>query len=170
MAIQILQTKFFIPPSPPSRIARPQLTARLNGCLQPGRKLALVSAPAGFGKSSLLASWIETSKAGPSTEGSSKPLFGWLSLDGQDNDPARFWVYFAAALARQAPGLGAEFSRAVQAQPVWPDPETRDTLLVELLNDLAGLDRTMVLVLDDVHLITNVEIHSGLTFLILSGR
>ncbi len=86
MAEPLLQTKFYIPPLQPGIVRRPRLTQTINEGL--ARKITLISAPVGFGKSTLLSEWIPTSR---------RPV-AWLSLEEADNDPSRFWAYFLAAL------------------------------------------------------------------------
>ncbi len=151
--IPLLTTKLYIPPARPGLVPRPRLTQRLNQGLD--RKLILISAPAGFGKSTLLSEWRTTSPA-------SEMPFDWVSLDERDNDPVRFWTYVIAALEGVEPklseGAGAVF-RALQSSP-------SESALEMLINDLATVRHDFALVLDDYHVITNEAIHQSLTFLI----
>jgi LuxR family maltose regulon positive regulatory protein len=132
------------------------------------RKLTLISAPAGFGKTTLLSEWIGS--CGP------RARVAWVSLDKGDNDPSRFWAYFVAALQTIETDLGATalaMLRSAQSPPVEP-------LLAGLINEITELPDPFALVLDDFHMITDHRVHSGVTFLldnlppqthlILSGR
>ncbi len=115
--------------------------------------MTLVSAPAGFGKSTLLAEWL----AAAETDGRA---VAWLSLDAGDNDPGLFWTYVAAALNAAAPEPG--MSGFVEAAR----PTSSQEALTVLLNDLAVLDRDVALVLDDYHVIESREVHDGIAFLL----
>src|SRR5690242_17212959 len=95
----LLQTKFYVPQWEPNWVARPRLQARLNDALQ--RKLTLISAPAGFGKTMLVSEWLVTYASAHNE--SQPPKFCWLSLDEGDNDPLRFFAHFIAALQPVAP-------------------------------------------------------------------
>src|SRR5918994_4455636 len=94
MSTPILTTKLYIPPPQPRAVLRPRLFGRLNEALH--RKLTLISAPAGFGKTTLLGEWVADCE---------KPA-AWLSLDEGDNDPTRFLAYLVAALRTIAPNIG----------------------------------------------------------------
>src|SRR4030067_707348 len=97
MPAPILATKLYIPPPRPKIVLRPRLVERLNEGLSASRKLALISAPAGFGKTTLVSEWIA---------GCKRPV-AWLSLDEGDNDPTRFLTYLLAALQTIAANIGA---------------------------------------------------------------
>lgn len=148
----LLLTKLSAPLPRPSLVSRPRLSERLGGGLE--CKLILVSAPAGFGKTTVLGAWT-------SDLTDHRPV-AWLSLDSGDNDPARFWRYFVAAVDRLQPGSG-ETALALLDSPQAPPIET---VLTTLLNELADLDADAVLVLDDYHLIESRAIHEALTFLV----
>jgi LuxR family transcriptional regulator, maltose regulon positive regulatory protein len=148
----LLSTKLSVPSARPSLVPRVRLIEKLEEGL--ARRLTLVSAPAGFGKSTLLGAWVAELSGGR--------LVAWLSLDPGDNDPARFWRYFVSALDQMQPGSGA-IALALLGSPQSPPMET---LLTILLNDLADIDTDSVLVLDDFHLIEHRDIHEALTFLI----
>jgi LuxR family maltose regulon positive regulatory protein len=149
----LLMTKLAVPSTRVSLVPRPRLRKRLEEGLR--RKLTLVSAPAGFGKSTLLSAGLAASSGnGGSTV--------WLSLDSGDNDPARFWRYFVTAIDQVKPGSGESALALLgspQASPI-------EAILTTLLNDLGDLDADAVLVLDDYHLIESQAIHEALTFLI----
>jgi LuxR family maltose regulon positive regulatory protein len=148
----LLLTKLSVPLPHPSLVSRPRLSERLREGL--GCKLTLVSAPAGFGKTTLLSVWT--------SEVSSDRSVAWLSLDAADNDPARFWRYFVTAIDQLQPGSGETalaLLGSLQAPPI-------EAVLTTLLNELADLEGDAVLVLDDYHLIESRAIHEALTFLI----
>src|SRR5215210_1489617 len=148
----LLLTKLTVPSARPSLVPRPRLGEKLEEGL--GCRLTLVSAPAGFGKSTLLGAWISDHSVG-------RPV-AWLSLDSADNDPARFWRYFIVAVDRLHPGAGdasLELLGSPQAPPI-------EATLTTLLNELAYLPSDAVLVLDDYHLIESGAIHEALAFLI----
>jgi LuxR family maltose regulon positive regulatory protein len=135
-----------------SLVPRPRLSERIEEGTE--RKLTLVSAPAGFGKTTLLSVWTSELSSGRSV--------AWLSLDAADNDPARFWRYFVTAVDQLQPGSG-ETALALLGSPQAPPIEA---VLTTLLNELADLDADVVFVLDDYHLIESRAIHEALTFLI----
>jgi LuxR family maltose regulon positive regulatory protein len=149
----LLLTKLAVPSARPFLVPRPLLSTRLEEGL--GRRFILVSAPAGFGKSTLLSAWASE------VSGSGRPV-AWLSLDSGDNDPARFWRYFVTAINRLKPGSGEtalELLGSPQAPPI-------EAILTTLLNELVDLSTDAVLVIDDYHLIESPAIHEALTFLI----
>jgi LuxR family maltose regulon positive regulatory protein len=153
MTIALLATKLFIPAAHSQRIPRPQLTGRLaEGAT---RKLTLLSAPAGFGKTSLLTEWIAT--ADPAAA-----HFAWLSLDEHDDDEIVFLRYLAAALQTIDDELGATAVALLEA----PEPPESRFILTSLINDIAGRDGRLVLILDDYHVIHNPAIHDDLAYLI----
>jgi LuxR family transcriptional regulator, maltose regulon positive regulatory protein len=150
MAAPILATKLYKPPLRALSVRRPHLIARLNEGLR--RKLTLVAAPAGFGKTTLVSEWVASC---------ARPV-AWLSLDEGDNDPARFLSYLVTALRTVAPGIGEGTLRALQS----PQPPPLDTLLTSLLNEIAAVPESFVLVLDDYHVIDAKAVDGALTFLI----
>jgi len=148
---RLLQTKLHAPRSRPGVVVRPRLADRLSDGVQ--SKLTLVSAPPGFGKSTLIGDWIATrgTDAGAA----------WLSLDPEDNDPATFWAYVVAALETVAPDVGATARVVLES----PQPQT-DLALRALVNELAATPDDVVLVLDDYHVIDRPDIHEGVATLI----
>src|SRR6266511_6239771 len=120
MSASILATKLYIPPSRPNVVLRARLLERLNEGLR--RKLTLISAPAGFGKTTLVSEWLA---------GCERPT-AWLSLDEGDNDPTRFLAYLVAALRTIASTIGAGVPRVLQA----PQPPPIEAILTTLLNDI----------------------------------
>ncbi|UCG26275.1 MAG: helix-turn-helix transcriptional regulator [Chloroflexota bacterium] len=158
----LLQTKLFIPPVRPNLVPRPRLIERLNQGLQLGHRLSLISAPAGFGKTTLAAEWlsgltqtdaITRSPAHPHTptplHPNTRSHTAWLSLDERDNDLTRFLAYFVAALQTIKAGIGEGVLGMVQS----PQPPPTDSVLTALLNDIVAIPEDFVLVLDDYHLI-----------------
>jgi LuxR family maltose regulon positive regulatory protein len=150
MPTPVLATKLFIPPPRPNAVPRPGLLARLNAGLH-GR-LTLISAPAGFGKTSLASAWI----AGCGRQAA------WLSLDDGDNDPARFLLYLVAALQTIAPTIGAGMAGSLQS----PQPLSPEMILSALLNDISAVPHHVVLVLDDCHVIDAGPVDQALAFLV----
>jgi LuxR family maltose regulon positive regulatory protein len=154
----LLQTKLNVPQVRRELVRRPRLTSRLDDALQAGRKLTLLSAPAGFGKTTLLSEWI----------GGAPPV-AWVSLDGRDNDPARFWAYLLTALDGVWPGAVREAKALLHA----PQPPPIEAVVTVLLNEIVAASGAegaeappCVLILDDYHLIQNPAIHQGLAFLL----
>ncbi len=143
----LLATKLHVPAPRPGFVARPRLAGALSG------GLVLVCAPAGFGKTALLADWIRSSR---------RPV-AWLSLDVGDNDPVRFWRHVAAALDRARPGIGERI-----APLLGPPPSSFEGLVTALINQLAAQpgENGIALVLDDYHLIDARPVHASLAFLI----
>lgn len=151
MVVALVATKLNLPVLRSRTVARP----RLLDLLQRGRsaKLTLISAPAGFGKTTLLADWL--AHAPPAN-----PAIAWLSIDDSDNEPARFWSHVAAALR-------AGYARAGARLPDLPEPvEPEQGFVALLINTLAASDVPIVLVLDDLHLVNSPGIHQQLAYLI----
>ncbi len=156
MPAALLETKFYVPRPRRGLVPRPRLSERLDHGT--ASKLTLVSAPAGFGKTTLLTEWLAASPAAPGNE----RLAAWLSLDRADNDPASFWAYVIAALRTVAPGIGESALALLHA----PQPPPIETVLTVLLNDLGAIAADVVLVLDDYHVIDAPEVQDGMTFLL----
>jgi LuxR family transcriptional regulator, maltose regulon positive regulatory protein len=146
----VLATKLFLPPPRPNAVLRAGLIARLNGGLH--RKLTLIAAPAGFGKTSLASTWIRDCGRAAA----------WLSLDDADNDPSRFLAYLVATLQTIAPNIGADIVALLQSS----QPPPLDALLPLLLNQIATLPQPAILVLDDYHVIAAAPIHAALNVLV----
>jgi LuxR family transcriptional regulator, maltose regulon positive regulatory protein len=157
----LLQTKLHIPPLRASFVPRPRLIVRLNAGLE-GR-LTLVSAPAGYGKTTLVTEWLSSLVSDPSPHGKVKEVqAAWLSLDEGDNDPMRFLAYLIAAVQQIQPGFG-ESVRAMLRSPQLPPAEM---FLTALVNELAAIPMQFILVLDDYHVIHSLPIHQQLSFLL----
>jgi LuxR family maltose regulon positive regulatory protein len=131
-------------------VSRPRLIERLNAGLH--HKLTLISAPAGFGKTTLLSAWLAEC---------ARPA-AWLSLDERENDAARFLAYLVAAVQTIAPNAGAEVVRVLHS----PQPPSTEALLTTLLNEIATLSDPFVLVLDDYHLLEAQPVDRALTYLV----
>ncbi len=149
-ANQLLSTKFM-----PTRIAaglvsRPALLARLDQSML--SKLSLLSAPTGFGKTTLVVQWLATRR---------EPT-AWLALDPADNDPVRFWTYVITACRAFDPALGKPALSALRTSQALSD----EVLVTSFINELAALPATCVLVLEDYHVITSAQIHAGMAFLL----
>ena len=150
MGMPLLSTKLYIPPARPELVPRTRLIERMNAILR--CKLALISAPAGFGKTTLLSEW--GAHCG-------RPV-AWVSLDEGDNDPTRFWTYLIAALRTVHPDVGEGALAALQS----PQPPPIDLLLTGLINELTQVQIPIVLVLDDFHMITATQVNDGVVFLL----
>jgi len=168
VATPLLQTKLYIPSPLPELVPRPGLIERLNAGPRSGRKLTLISAPAGFGKTTLVSEWVDHLRLDAAKENQIENRVAWLSLDESDNDPTRFLTYFVAALqtleARQEPAgnIGQGALSALQS----PQPPPIEGILTALINEIAAVPDRIILVLDDYHLIEAQPIHDALTFLL----
>ncbi len=159
MSAPLLATKLFIPPPGKNLVERPRLVNKLNECLQPGCRLILLSAPAGFGKSTLVNTWIhnlQRTETEPSTQ------FAWLTVDEGDNDLGSFWLYVISSLQLLYDKIGQQTKSMLQV-PKLPDMEQA---LAVLINDLAQVPDPIILILDDFHCIRNSEIHKSLAYFI----
>jgi len=152
METTLLATKLLVPPARSGLISRPRLLERLRPA--PGVTFTLVSAPAGFGKTTLLSAWVHSRLHRQPTV--------WLSLDAGDNDPSRFWNYFVAAVRSAHPGFGNSTLALLRS----PQPPPVESLLTVLINELASLPTGCVVILDDYHLISTPAIHNGIAFLL----
>jgi len=189
MSTPILATKLYIPPPRSKVVFRPRLIERLNEGLRQnqdfGRKLTLISAPAGFGKTTLVSEWVyqkdegrrqkdESGEAalhsfdfaqdGPSsfTRSVHPSKVAWLSLDEGDNDPIRFLTYLVAALRTVEASIGAGVLGALQS----PQPPPTESILTALLNEIATIAGDFILVLDDYHVIEAQPVEDALAFLL----
>ena len=174
----LLATKLYIPRLGSNLISRPHLIARLNDGA--AGKLTIISAPAGFGKTTLLSEWVnrkdedgrmkdEKSEIHPSSFILHPSRVAWLSLDEGDNDPARFLSYFVAALQTIQSGLGQAILDTLRghASTAQGDPEDwAKAALTTLLNEVASTVESFVLILDDYHVINTQSMHDLITFLV----
>src|SRR5215472_6362606 len=148
----LLATKLHVPRPQPGFVPRQRLVEALGEGMARGR--VLVCAPAGFGKTAMLADWARRG---------GRPV-AWLGLDAGDSDPARFWRYTVAALDRARPGLAGRVGPLLGPPP----PRSFEGLVTALINEFAaqpGADE-VVLVLDDYHLIDSGPVHASVTFLL----
>jgi len=156
IAPPLLKTKLHIPHRRPDMVPRSMLIKQLNERTQ--RKLTLITAPAGYGKTNLASEWTHSLQS----EDTSNNRITWLSLEEADSEPIRFLSYVIAALQQVAPEIGVvalSYFEMEQSPPI-------NTVLNELINDIAGLDYHIMLVLDDYHVISHPEIHEALHYLV----
>jgi LuxR family transcriptional regulator, maltose regulon positive regulatory protein len=146
----LLATKLHMPRPPLHFVHRPRLVERLR--LATERQLTLIAAPAGFGKTTLLSAWLQDAPVSPA----------WVSLDGRDDDPTRFWSYTLTALDAVRSGLGSIGLPLLQSS----QPPPLETILTTVINSLAAFPGELVLVFDDYHVITAPPIHASMTFLL----
>jgi LuxR family maltose regulon positive regulatory protein len=158
MSASLVTTKFYIAPPRSDLVERPRLLQRLDAGLRQGHRLILISAPAGFGKTTLLASWISSIE---DRHADIHDRLAWLSLDEDDDDPARFLVYLWAAVQKAGVDSGQDTSWTQEGEP----PVAR-SILATLINRVALLPHRLVLVLDDYHALTNGAIHRAIAFLL----
>ena len=150
MAAPILLTKLFVPSPPPSAIPRPRLVERLNTGLH--HKLTVISAPAGFGKTTLICEWVADRRE----------TVAWVSLDEGERDPSRFLGYLIAAIQTVAPDIGQGLVNVLDA----PQPPPPESIMTSLLNELTLLPAPIILVLDDYHLVDAQAVDQAVTFLL----
>jgi LuxR family transcriptional regulator, maltose regulon positive regulatory protein len=142
-----------VPQTGPNLVERPRLRDVLAA--GEGSRLTLVSAPAGFGKTTLLGEWAEDlSEAGSSVV--------WVSLDGSDNDPARFLAYLVGALRTVEEGVGDWILASLRS----PEPPPVEAVIGIVVNNLANVDREVVMVLDDYHVVDSGPVHEAVSFLL----
>ncbi|MFL5613947.1 MAG: LuxR C-terminal-related transcriptional regulator [Gemmatimonadaceae bacterium] len=149
----LLETKLYVPRARSALIARPRLIEALREGA--ARKLTLVVAPAGFGKTTLLAEWLASPPRGVNA-------VGWVSLDPSDNEPSLFWAYFIRALQNIHPAVGTQAMSLLRSSRM----PAIETILTTLINEIDMMDHDFVVVLDDYHVIDAPAIHSSLTFLL----
>ena len=150
MSTPILATKLYVPPPRPKVVLRPNLIERLKEGLH--RKLTLISAPAGFGKTTLVSEWAASCE---------RPV-AWLSLDEGDNDPACFLTYLVSALQMVAPKIGEGVLAILQS----PQPPPIESILTTLLNEITTIPDNFVLVLDDYHILDAKPVNNAIIFLL----
>lgn len=157
MPAPVLATKLYIPPVRPNAVSRPRLIERLNEGLRGSSGVTLISAPAGFGKTTLVSEWIRSCGL-PAA---------WLSLDTGDNDHNRFMNYLVAALQTLAQKNGREpFGAGALALLQSSQPPASESILTALVNELSSITGSFILVLDDYHVIDSPPVDQALTFLV----
>ena len=148
----VLHSKLFVPPQRPNLVPRHHLHERLNLSLQSGYKFTLVSAPAGFGKTTLVSSWAQQTE---------KPV-AWLSLDENDSGLHRFLTYFVSAIQSIQSNAGEGILAALQS----PEEINIELLLTSLLNETTEFSDRVILILDDYHLIKSKPVNKAIAFLL----
>ncbi len=162
---QLLTTKLYIPPTRPKLVPRPRLVEQLNEGARSDCRLTLISAPAGYGKSTLVGEWVNKLRLTAADEDPIKNKVAWLSLDEDDNDLARFLAYFIAAL-NHVDGLDTAIGEGALDMLQAPRPPPIETVLTSVINEVAELPNRIVLILDDYHLIEAQPIHEALGYLL----
>jgi len=152
----LLATKFFVPASSRALIPRPHLDILLQEGIQ--RQLTLVSAPAGFGKTTLLANWVQSLPKGTLEN----HRVAWVSLDEADKSAVRFWTYVLTALDKSEPGVATAALRMLQA----PHTPILEEVLTIFINVLSQMSNSYVLILDDFYLVNDPVVHTSLNYLI----
>jgi LuxR family maltose regulon positive regulatory protein len=167
MSMPVLATKLYVPPPRPRVVPRPRLIERLDEGLAAGHKLTVISAPAGFGKTTLVSSWLHHLPPQSKIQNPKSKIqnaAAWLSLDAGDNDPTCFLTYLVAALQTVVPTIGEGVLGTLHATQAQPPPI--ELLLTTLLNELTTISGNLILVLDDYHVIEAQALSQALTFLI----
>ena len=150
MTEPLLETKLYLPKLRPDVVARPRLSERLRRGAE--SKLTLISAPAGFGKTTLLTEWLAATP---------ERAVAWLSLDQKDSRPATFWTYLITALQTVVPGVGAAALPLLQSADAPIEP-----VLTIVINELGAVPHDVAIVLDDYHVLESPDIDEGMIFLL----
>ena len=159
----ILNTKLFIPEARSKLVDRDRLIKRLNGGVH--RKLSLISAPAGFGKTTLVTEWLNRLGIYSNEEIRDEIKIAWISLDEDDNDLVRFLTYLITALSRTG-SIDENFGKGLMSMLQSAQPPPTKVILSQLINDIAASSGKTIFVLDDYHLIEAQPIHDALIFLL----
>jgi LuxR family maltose regulon positive regulatory protein len=160
---QLLSTKLYLPPTRPDLVPRVRLIGRLNDGLH--RKLSLISAPAGFGKTTLVTEWLDTISSVSGGDSRSEYKIAWFSVDEGDNDPNRFMAYLVAALSRSA-GIKKTTGEGLMSMLQSPQPPGIEAVLIPLINEIASSQVEIILVFDDFHVIHSSQVNEILTYLL----
>ncbi|MBU1662166.1 MAG: LuxR C-terminal-related transcriptional regulator [Chloroflexi bacterium] len=177
MSTTILATKLYIPPPRPKVVLRPRLIERLNEGLYSGCKLTLISASAGFGKTTLVSEWVnnlrftsDDLRVDSAKESKIVNRVAWLSLDEGDNDPTRFLTYLIAALQTIAQskveGVATKLGEGVLGVIQSPQPPPIESILTALINEITTISDNFIFVLDDYHIIDSKPVDNALAFLL----
>ena len=166
MTIPLLTTKFHIPAVRSQLISRPHLLQRLNAGLQPGQRLSLISAPLGFGKTTLLSEWLASGPVRTYSTSRRSPRYAWLTLDDGDNDLGRFIRYLIGALQTVDAELGRTALALLRTPLSAEESFSIEAVLTALINDWSDRAETLGVILDDYQLITTPAVHEAVTFLI----
>ncbi len=167
MSAPLLTTKITLPPLRSNLVTRPRLIERLEAGWQQGRGVMLIAAPAGYGKTTLLRSWVEPHASRTAWVARA----AWVALDADDNQPPRFWAYVIAALQTIEASLGRDLQQTLQAMRfrstlLSAEDDEITSGLAALINDLTQQPERLMLILDDYHLIESADIHRQVAFLI----
>jgi LuxR family maltose regulon positive regulatory protein len=165
MFTPLLTTKYRLPPAAQDWVQRARLLARLDELLLPGKRLGLVSALAGSGKTTLVRSWVEQNQSPGSLSCTPPFRVAWLSLDEEDNDPALFAAYLIAAIKTACPEIDLGPISGFKPETPYATPPMR-FVLGHVINQLAGLSGQVITVFDDYHTISATDIHEAITFLL----
>lgn len=157
----ILNTKFYIPNTRAKLIHRDRLINKLNQGIH--RKLSLISAPAGFGKTTLVTEWLSDLQFNAENQTQIHNCVAWLSMDEGDNDPVQFLNYFIEALKR-ADGIADTIGQKAINMLQSPQPPSFETILTSVINEITSIPDRIILILDDFHLVENQSIHDAVTF------
>jgi len=157
MTTQVLATKLYIPAHRPKIVSRPRLIQEVDEGLH--RKMTLVSAPAGSGKTTLVSEWASATSTHPDR---SDRMVAWLSLDAGDSDFTRFLYYLITSLQTVTPSVGRDILGLLES----PQPPPMELLLTALLNEINVLEKNIILVLDDYHLIDSKQVDEALAFML----
>jgi ATP/maltotriose-dependent transcriptional regulator MalT len=160
---ELLATKLFIPTIRPELVSRPRLIEQLNNGLH--CRVILISAPAGFGKTTLVGDWVGNLNKDHEKESRADCRIAWLSLDESDNDLTRFLTYFIAAL-NQIKGIEATFGKGAINMLRSPQLPPIETILTSLINEIAAIPDKIIFILDDYHLIDAQPVHDAISFLL----
>ena len=163
MASPLLTTKFYIPPKRAEFISRPRLLECLNEGSLLDRKLTLISAPAGYGKSMLVSEWVNTIRSISEKSNQTACRIAWLSLDEGDNDLSRFLQYFIGAI-NEIKSLQGVIGKGASGMLQSPQMPSVEVVLTPLINDIAAISESIILVLDDYHLIETTSIDDAISF------
>ena len=150
----LLQTKFYCPTARPFLVPRPHLVDKLDAACS-SSLLTLISAPAGYGKTTLVGEWIREHQ-------DTETVFCWVSLDDADNEPVLFWSYVLAAMERKNLPIGVQLLASLAT----PSSPSMTVVITHLLNALESYDQQIVLILDDYHVISEGAVHEQVEFLV----
>ncbi len=152
MAVPILTTKLYIPPLRPHYVSRVNLVKKMTDGYKSGIRVTLISAPAGYGKTTLISEWAALCN---------QPI-AWLSLDESDSSPSVFLAYLINALQGIKKGVGEAILTALQSA----QPPSMDELVISLLNEISDFPQQFILVLDDYHMVDSVDVDKELAFFV----
>ena len=169
MVVPILATKLYVPPPRPKVVRRHRLIEQLNEGVGRTPSVTLISAPAGFGKTTLVSEWVDNLRftsddlrLDAAKESKIANQVAWLSLDEGDNDPSRFLTYFVSALQTVTANIGQSVLGVLQS----PQPPPIESILTSLLNEITAIPNNFILVLDDYHVIDSKMVDQALIFLV----